>query len=147
MGEARRRLRRVREPHRRPHLVRDGLGEIAEARLVRGDDALEEGDALLARRAAEGLERAPRRHDCFVDVGGAAEADAADGLLGRGIEDVEGLRGHGRNPLPVDVEIQAFLHDHLLWRRRAPRWYRSQSKRSIIVAFAMPPPSHIVCKP
>ena len=60
VGETRRRLRRLGEPHRRAHLERDRGRDLVELGLVDADDALEQRDALLARGAGEGLEGLPR---------------------------------------------------------------------------------------
>src|SRR5438093_1084813 len=102
--------RRAREPDRRPHLLRDGLGHLLVLRLVDLDDALDEREALLGAGLRVRLEGTPGGGDRLVDVGGRAKRDPGDRVLGGGVDDREVVRPRGRHPLPVDVELAAVLH-------------------------------------
>src|SRR5437867_624689 len=110
VGEPGRGLRRAREPDRRPHLLRDGLGHLLVLRLVDLDDALDEREALLGAGLRVRLEGTPGGGDRLVDVGGRAERYPGDRVLGGGVDDREVVRPRGRHPLPVDVELAAVLH-------------------------------------
>ena len=108
--DAHRGLRGLGQPQRRAHLLRDGLHDVAVALLVDREHLLQQRDALFAGGAGIGLEGAPRGLHRRVDVGGRAHADAGDGFLGGGVDDVQRTRHGGVDPLAVDVELQVLFH-------------------------------------
>ena len=98
----------------RPHLHRDGLGDVVVACLVRLDDALEEGDPLLSRGVGVGGEGGPCRFHRAVDVGGRAQADLRHGFFGGGVDHVESAGRDGIDPGAVDIELEVVTHGHVL---------------------------------
>jgi hypothetical protein len=62
--------------------VRDRLGEIAEARLIRTDDALEQRDALLARRAATALSTSAALPRLMRPIGSSVDGSRTSSVFG-----------------------------------------------------------------
>ncbi|MPN39193.1 hypothetical protein SDC9_186721 [bioreactor metagenome] len=111
MGHPHGGLRRLGQPQRRPHLLRDGLHKVAIAALVDLQHLGQQGQALFAAGARVALEGAARGSHGLVHVGGRAHADAGDGLLVGGIDDVQAARADRIHPLSVDIELQMVLHE------------------------------------
>ena len=78
--------------------------------LVDRDDLAEQGEALFARGAREGLERLAGGGDRLVDIGLGAERDAREGFFVGRVDDVDRLGRDGVHPFAVDVELKTFLH-------------------------------------
>ena len=95
---------------RRAHFLGDGVGDVAEALLVFGQDALQQVDALLAAGLGIGLERPPGGLDGLVDVGGRAGGDVAARPPRWPGCHIEGLGRDRVDPLAVDVEFHVFAH-------------------------------------
>src|SRR5262245_39455337 len=71
---------------------------------------MEQGETRLHAGLGERLERAPGGGDGLVHVGGRAERDGRDRLLGGRVDDREIVGLHRVHPLPVDVELATTLH-------------------------------------
>ena len=100
-------LQRAGQRDRRADRVDHGLDELVE---VLGDGLDDAGDRAAAVQRGEagpgpGVERAARSGDGRVDLGGARGRDAADELLGRGVDGLEDLVA--RTLLPLAVEVDA----------------------------------------
>ena len=72
------------------YFPRDGLGEILGATVVDVENAAEQAETILARRAAETVEGTARGADRQVDVGFRAERNGREWLFGRRIDRREG---------------------------------------------------------
>jgi hypothetical protein len=71
-------------------------------RLVGGDDAVQQVEALRGSRLPERLERLPGGGDGLVDVGGGPERDDGDVVLVGGVRDRKSF-GVVARPTSVDV--------------------------------------------
>ena len=111
MGHTHGGLRRLGQPQRRPHLLRDGLHKVAVAALVDLQHLGQQGQALFAAGARVALERATRGGHSLVHIGGRSHADAGNGLLVGGIDDLQAARADRIHPLAVDIELQMVLHE------------------------------------
>jgi hypothetical protein len=110
MGNATAGLDLTGELERGAHLARDGIANIVLTLLVFGQDAAQQVEALLARRAAEAGERLARRRDGAIDVGGAAGRDLRVRLFGRWIDHVDEVRLDRIDPRAVDIELLLMCH-------------------------------------
>ena len=72
------------------YFPRDGLGEILGATVVDVENAAEQAETILARRAAETVEGTARGADRQVDVRFRAERNGREWLFGRRIDRREG---------------------------------------------------------
>ena len=91
------------EADRRAHFARHRFGEIGRALLIFLDDAVQQVEALFARRLRPAFQRFARRGDGIVDVGGGAEDDRRGGFFGRRVDHVVRLAALAVDPLAADV--------------------------------------------
>ena len=110
MADAKRCLRLVRQPGRRAHFLGDGRGNVVVALLIFAGDGAQQLDALLDAGAAERGEGGLGGGDGAIDIGGAAQVDAARHLLGGRVDHVERVRRGRIHPGPVDVEFRVVTH-------------------------------------
>ena len=110
VAHADRNLRALRQRRRRAHFLGDRGGQVAEALLVLGEDAVQDVQALFAGGLRPGHERLLGGLHGLVHVGGAAERDLARDFFSRWVDDVERLGFDRIDPLTVDVELQVLAH-------------------------------------
>src|ERR1700731_1347647 len=81
-------------------------------RLVGGQDALHEREALGGRGAGITVERSTRSRDGTVHILGAAHGDHARDRLGGGIDDLEFLRYYRIDPGAVNIKLPIVINHY-----------------------------------
>ena len=84
---------------------RNGLGNFAVVRLVGGEDAFQELQALGGGRVRIAVECTARRHDGPIDIFAAAHRNDAGDFLGGGIDNLEFLGVDRVDPRAIDIKL------------------------------------------
>ena len=98
-------LRSLRERDGRAHFRGDGLGDFIVMRLVGGENALHQREALGRRGTGIAVEGTAGGADRPIHILGAAHGDHTGDRLGGGVDHLEFLRFGRIDPRAVDVEL------------------------------------------
>ncbi len=111
MASATSRLVGFRKFEGRTHLIRDRRGDVVIALVIDSQNAFQQFQPLFP--ASDCITRKCRlggRHGA-VQIRRAAQGDFPDGLLGCRVDDREVLGHRGIDPLAVNIELLAGVHD------------------------------------
>ena len=103
-------LRGGRKADRRAHFLAGRRCQIGDARLIFGDDPLEQRNAVLDAGLRIAVEGFPRGGDGLVDIGRRAERDFADRLFGRGIDHRVARAAFALDPGAIDILLEVAFH-------------------------------------